>query len=140
MVDKDTFIRDRVQAYFLSGDHNCAMSSLKILAEHFRTPLAPQVVDAAQCVPGIAGRGETCGLVVGVLMFIGVWGAQNNYHRQALNSLARRVTNHVEHRFGSLCCQDLQRESGCGPLAVEMLSTLIPVLTDGMTELQKRGG
>ncbi len=134
-METDAFIRERVQTYFVSGDYNCAMSAVKILAEYFETPLAPQVVDAARCLPGAGGMGEACGLVTGVLMFVGVWGAHHDYNRQTLNPLAQRVAAHVQRRFGSLCCRDLQSETGCGSLAVEILSSLIPVLDEGMSEL-----
>lgn len=134
-MDRDRFIRDRVQTYFVDGDDNCAMSTLRILGEYFETPLDLQVLDAAQCVPGAGGTGEACGLIMGALMFIGVWGAKHHHPRESLNLLAQRVTTYVQHQFGSVCCRDLQLEGGCGPLAVEMLFALIPVLADEMTRL-----
>lgn len=134
-MEAAVLIRKRMQAYFVEGEDNCAMSSLKILAEHFEMPPMPQAVAAARHVPGAGGAGEACGLVLGVLMFIGIWGAHHSYSRQRLNPLARRVTAHVHRRFGSLCCRDLQRESGCAPLATEMLSTLIPLLAEEMAAL-----
>ena len=33
-MDKDRFIRDRVQTYFVDGNDNCTMTSLRILGEH----------------------------------------------------------------------------------------------------------
>ena len=134
-MDKDRFIRDRVQTYFVDGNDNCTMTSLRIQGEHFETPLDSQVLDAAQCVPGTIGTRETCGLITGGLMFIGVWGAQHHHPRETLNLLAQRMTSQVRHQFGSVCCRDLKVEGGCGSLAVEILFALIPVLADEMEML-----
>ena len=139
-MEIETFVRDRVQMYFVDGDDNCAMSSLKILGDYFEITIAPQAVAAAQCMPGVGGTGAACGLVLGVLMFIGVWGAEYECARETLYPLAQRVIDHVQLQFGSVCCRDLQRERGCGSLAVEMLSALLPVLVDELAGLQEKGG
>lgn len=113
------------------------MTVLKILTEYFKVPLEAQVLAAAWHVPGAGGAGEVCGLVTGALMFIGVWGDQHHYTRMEVKHLAQRVTAHVQHRYATVCCRDLRLDTGCGSLAVDMLSGLLPVLVEGMTALQK---
>lgn len=118
-MDTQTLIRRRVATYFVSGDNNCAMTMLRVLAEIFDVPLAPSVVDAAQCMPGAGGVGGLCGLVSGVLMFIGVWAGHHGLHRRAVRSVSEGISEGVRQRFGSLHCDDLRND--CGALAVRVL-------------------
>ncbi|HOU15098.1 MAG TPA: C-GCAxxG-C-C family (seleno)protein [Anaerolineae bacterium] len=124
----EALIKQRVAAYFISGDNNCAMTVLRVLAEVFDTPVAQPVIDAAQCMPGAGGVEHLCGLVSGVLMFVGVWGGQQGLHRQKLRPLTVNLSQAIQERFGSLMCRDLRPAEGCGPLAVAFLTFVIPYL------------
>jgi len=119
-MDTDALIRQRVQEYFVEGDHNCAMTALKVLSEIFEVPLEPQVIDAASSLPGAGGTGELCGLVSGTLMFIGVWGRRKGFHREAFEPVAKGFTEGVHERLGSVRCEALESD-GCGALAEEVL-------------------
>ena len=121
----ETFVQQRVAAYFVTGDNNCAMTVLRVLAETFETPVAQPVIDAAQCMPGAGGVEHLCGLISGALMFVGVWGAQQGLHRQTLRPLTSGFSQAVQERFGSLMCSDLRPVEGCGPLAVAFLTFTI---------------
>jgi C_GCAxxG_C_C family probable redox protein len=124
----ETFVQLRVAAYFVTGDNNCAMTVLRVLSEAFQTPVTQQVIDAAQCMPGAGGVDHLCGLISGVLMFVGVWGAQQGLHRQTLRPLTSNFSRAIQERFGSLMCSDLRLVEGCGPLAVAFLTFTIPYL------------
>jgi hypothetical protein len=136
-MTQSDFVRARVQTYFVEGEDNCAMTVLKILSEYFHLPLEGQVLAAAWYVPGAGGAGEVCGLVTGVLMFIGIWGAHHHYARMDVRHLAQQVSARVQRHYATVCCRDLRLETGCGSLAVDMLSDLLPVLIEGMAALQK---
>lgn len=133
----ETFVQQRVTTYFTSGDNNCAMTVLRVLSETFETPVAQQVIDAAQCMPGAGGVDHLCGLVSGALMFVGVWGAQNGLHRQTLRPLTSSFSQAVEERFGSLMCSELRPAAGCGPLAVAFLTFTIPYLESHLPQTTK---
>lgn len=122
------FVQQRVTTYFLTGDNNCAMTVLRVLSETFQTPVAQQVIDAAQCMPGAGGVDHLCGLVSGALMFVGVWGGQQGVHRQTLRPLTSDLSRAIQERFGSLMCSELRLVEGCGPLAVAFLTFTIPYL------------
>lgn len=132
-------IRQRVQEYFVDGDNNCAMTALKLLSEVFDTPVDPEVVHAANCMPGAGGVGGLCGLVSGVLMFIGVWGGRRGLHRRVLAPVSKGFTEAVQQRFGSDCCRDLKPAdgNGCAKLAEEMLEFAIGYLTEQLGTLEK---
>ncbi len=117
-----------VQRYFVLGTDNCAMTTLRVLGEHFDVPIPPAVLDAAQCMPGAGGNGGLCGLVAGALMFVGLWGGQHGHPRAALGPVTQTLNTAITQRFGSTLCRDLRREAGCGTLAVELLAHITPVL------------
>ncbi len=123
-------LRERVQVYFVSGKNNCAMTMLKILAEVFEMPLDPQVVHAAQAMPGAGGVDGLCGLVSGVLMFIGLWGGYCGLHRSLLKPISQGFVEGVRLRFGSIDCRDLRND--CNALALSVLDFAIPYLRGEM--------
>ncbi len=128
-----TLVQQCVATYFVSGDNNCAMTVLRVLSEVFETPVAPQVIDAAQCMPGAGGVDHLCGLISGALMFVGVWGGQHGLHRQVLRPLTSGFSQAVQERFGSLMCSNLRPAEGCGPLAVAFLTFAISYLENRLT-------
>jgi len=101
-------IRDRVHRFYWEKDLNCATTSLKILAEHFYTPLADQVIDSALAMHGAACYGAQCGLVEGPLLFMGIYGRSRGMEDDALRGLCYRFAEEFEHRFGSLVCRELR--------------------------------
>jgi len=124
----ETLVQQRVATYFVTGENNCAMTVLRVLAEVFETPVAQPVIDAAQCMPGAGGVDHLCGLVSGALMFVGVWGGQQGLHRSALRPITSSFSQAVQERFGSLMCGDLRPADGCGPLAVAFLTFAVSYL------------
>ncbi|MBN2392454.1 MAG: C-GCAxxG-C-C family protein [Anaerolineae bacterium] len=124
----EAFVQQSVSTYFVTGENNCAMTVLRVLAEVFETSVAQPVIDAAQCMPGAGGIDHLCGLISGALMFVGVWGGQQGLHRQTLRPLTSSFSQAVTERFGSLMCSDLRPADGCGPLAVAFLTFAIPYL------------
>lgn len=80
-----------------------------------------------------AGRVERlCGLVDGVLMFVGLWGSLRGCPRRALQPLTVNFSRTVEQHFGSTLCRDLRREAGCGSLATESLAFAAPWLSEAL--------
>ncbi len=134
-MEQTKWIRQRVNEYFVYGDNNCAMSVLQILGECFDTPINADVVGAAQCMPGAGGAGKLCGLVSGVLMFVGVWGKRQGIHRAQLAPITSRFMDVVQQQFGSTDCDALRRDGGCMPLAVEIPALTIPVLREEMEDV-----
>lgn len=132
-MQTDNLVQQRVQEYFVSGENNCAMTMLKVLAEVFETPIDSQVVDAAQVMPGAGGVEGLCGLVSGVLMFIGAWGGHQSLHRSVLSPMSKRFSSGIQEHFGSLYCRDLR--NGCDELAVKVLNFAIPLLQEEMTKV-----
>ena len=133
MATQTSWIQQRVGEYFVSGENNCAMTMIKILAEVFDVSLDAQVVHAAQAMPGAGGVGDLCGLVSGVLMFVGLWGGHHGLHRSVLRPMSQGFSEGGKECFGSILCRDLQGE--CGLLAVGVLDFAIPYLRDEMNKV-----
>ncbi|MGC9358391.1 MAG: C-GCAxxG-C-C family (seleno)protein [Anaerolineae bacterium] len=129
-MDRGALIRQRVDEYFASGKYNCTMTVLAVLSEIFEIPVGPQTMGAGQCLPSAGGTGGLCGLVSGMLMFLGVWGHEEGFHRQALQPGCLRLMEAIEGRFGSTLCTELRPADGCAPLAVAFLEFIVPIVEE----------
>ena len=109
-MDIDEFIRQRITEYYWKDDTNCAEASLKILAEVFEIELNKQVLDAAAGMHGAGEYGAQCGLVEGVLMFLGIFGKKISLPNIRITSLCREYASQFEAEFGSLICSVLRPE------------------------------
>ena len=132
-------IQQRVATLFSTGENNCAMTVLRVYSEIFETPVDAQVIDAAWCMPGAGGVKHLCGLVGGAVMFVGVWGAQQELHRKALSPITRALNGAIQEQFGSLDCRDLRREKGCSALASEFLNFTVPILASEFESVIRSG-
>ncbi len=108
MNDTRHFIHDRVHTCYWKQDLNCAVTTLLTFSEHFGIDLTPQVMDAASCMHGAGGYRAQCGLVEGVLMFIGIIGHANKVEQKEINSFCARTAESYEKKFGSLRCKTLR--------------------------------
>jgi hypothetical protein len=97
----------RVHDYYWKEDFSCAITTLKILSELYYPALHPQVIDAAFGLN--AGRcGMQCGLVEGALLFIGVYGNQNDMTKEEITDVCHIYCNEFQTAFGSLLCKKLR--------------------------------
>lgn len=94
---------------------NCAQSSFLALDEQFG-PGADDVLKALTPLTGIAERGETCGAVVGSLMFLGLiygrgkerLGDWDQYRKSLLPS--GELCAKFEKKYGSTMCCNIQQK------------------------------
>lgn len=101
-------ISDRVHSYYWNDDLNCAETTIKTLAEIFKTEIQPQVLDSAIGMHGAGKFGAQCGLVEGSLMFIGIFGAQKGVGKEKIIALCYEFADEFEKKFKSLRCKDLR--------------------------------
>jgi C_GCAxxG_C_C family probable redox protein len=89
---------------------NCAQSSFAVLDEFFGLDGAA-VLRALTPMPGVGLRGETCGVVTGCLMALGlVYGRDDLSDQEAMRRAmppAREFCRRFEARFGSTACNDI---------------------------------
>ena len=103
-------INKRVAKHYWQDDINCALTTLKILAETFNTKLHSQVIDASIGMHGAGGYGAQCGLVEGALMFIGISDKARGLADEDLIKNCRKFAEKFESRFTSLECKTLRPE------------------------------
>lgn len=108
------WIEQRVDFYHTQQGNNCAVLSLKIFSELFEFSMHDQVVQAASAMNGSGRFGAQCGLVEGMIMFLGVYGTHRGVPYLDILGLANRYAASFTARFGSLVCRDL-RPQGFGP-------------------------
>jgi hypothetical protein len=113
-VDTATLVLERVHEYYWRYDWNCAVTTLRVLAEVFEVPLTDQVTAAAVGMHGAGGYRAQCGLVEGALMFLGIIGQANGHPEKATIQACWDYAQQFEIRFGSLLCRELRPE-GFGP-------------------------
>jgi len=109
-MEMQKFINDRVKKYYWDDDLNCAITTLKILSEHFGVNLSEQVLDSALGMHGAGEYGAQCGLVEGTLLFIGIWGRIQKIQDAAIVETCHRYAQRFERRFSSLTCRVLRPE------------------------------
>jgi C_GCAxxG_C_C family probable redox protein len=95
---------------YLARSANCAQTSFVVLQETFDLPDGP-MLKALTPFPGVALRGETCGVVIGCMMAIGlVFGRERlddwTGYRSCLRP-ARKFTFIFEDKLGSTNCGDI---------------------------------
>jgi C_GCAxxG_C_C family probable redox protein len=109
-VNVTQLVRDRVHEYYWTCDWNCAVTTLRILAEVFDFTLSQQVLEAALGMHGAGGYRAQCGLVEGALMFIGVIGKAQGLDDGTVVEACYDFAERFQGRFGSLLCRDLRPE------------------------------
>ena len=106
----DEFVKRKVTKYYWKDDINCATTTLKILSEAFEIELNKQIIDAAIGMHGAGEYGAQCGLVEGTLMFLGIFGRENNIPDNIIVDSCREFTKQFENKFNSLQCSILRPE------------------------------
>ena len=102
------FVKERVSKCYWELDENCATATLNILSEVFEIELNSQTVDAALGMHGAGKYGAQCGLVEGTLMFLGIFGRQNNMQDEIIIDVCRDFAKQFEDKFNSLQCRVLR--------------------------------
>lgn len=104
------FVGKRVHKYYWEDNFDCAETTLKILSECFQLPLNKQVIDSALGLPGAGQNGETCGIVSGNVMFIGIIGKANKIEHSVIKIGCKQFAKQFKSTFGSLQCGVLRPE------------------------------
>ncbi|MBT8361674.1 MAG: C_GCAxxG_C_C family protein [Desulfobacterales bacterium] len=102
------FVTTRVHHYYHHNDHNCAVTTLKILAEKFAINLHDQVLDAALGMHGAGGLRAQCGLVEGALLFMPIYGKTRNQADEQIVAWCKQFADDFEENFDSLQCRELR--------------------------------
>lgn len=104
----DAFVTPRVHELYWKKNLNCATTSLLIMEEYFNTQLQSQLLDAALGMHGAGGYRAQCGLVEGMLLFIGVIGREKQLKDDSIVDFCKEFATKYEKQFSSLACRDLR--------------------------------
>jgi C_GCAxxG_C_C family probable redox protein len=110
MMQKEKFIQSKVKEYYWQEDVNCATTTLKVLSDHFGLKLSPQILDCAIGMHGAGEYGAQCGLVEGVLMFLGIYGREKKVPKDDIILYCNEFAKQFEKNFKSLQCSVLRPE------------------------------
>jgi len=101
-------INNRVHDYYWKQNINCAITTIKILAELYHIKINPQVMEAAIGMNGAGRFGSQCGLVEGALMFIGIYGSYKGHEKEEIVRFCNEFSKEFQQIFGSLLCRELR--------------------------------
>lgn len=126
-MDTRAFVEQRIARYYRVDEINCAVATLKILAERFGLKISEQVLDSAVGMNGAGQYRAQCGLVEGGMMFLGIFGRKRGMSDDDIMELCREYAAAFEKRFGSLSCRVLRPEGFdpdnpphiCEPISVD---------------------
>lgn len=105
-----TSIAKRVHELYWNAQTNCTKSMLVCLGELFDVELDPHAFHATSGLLGAASFGLQCGLVEGVLMFIGIYYTQLGIEEDAILSSCCHFMETFSQKFGSLKCCELRSD------------------------------
>lgn len=108
MAEISAMVRAEVQDCYWRDDVNCATTMLRVLGKRFGQEIHPQVLAAATGMHGAGRYGAQCGLVEGVLMFLGLWGRALGQSESWVTDACNLYAREFECRFGSLLCRELR--------------------------------
>lgn len=97
-----------VKICYWEKDVNCAQTTLHALSDMVGLELCPQLWAAATGLHGAGRYGAQCGLVEGMLLFLGVRGAQCGLDDKAVGRLCHAYAGAFTVRFGGLECRILR--------------------------------
>ncbi len=105
---KDQFVFDRVVTLNRIQKLNCAQTTLVILSEKYELNLNSQIIDGATGLNGAGLYRAQCGLVEGVLIFLGIYLPKLNYDKDKIQKTCYLFASEFEVKFGSLSCSELR--------------------------------
>ncbi len=84
---------------------------MKLLEEVYKIPLNDQVFKSAFGMNGAGRFGAQCGLVEGMIMFLGIWSSLQGISYGQIQELCNSFAKKFEESFGSLLCARLRPEA-----------------------------
>lgn len=145
-MQTDEFVKRRVSRYYWKDEINCATTTLKILSEVFEIELHKQIIDAALGLHGAGEYGAQCGLVEGTLIFLGIFGRENNLPDNIIVTSCKEFANQFVYKFKSLQCNILRPEGFhpnnpphiCEPITCQAVEFSITFISTFRKNLKKR--
>ena len=109
-MQKEEFIKSNVKEYYWQEDINCATTTLQVLAKYYEIKLDQQILDSAIGMHGAGEYGAQCGLVEGVLMFLGIYCRKHSVPKDDIIMYCNEYARQFEKNFNSLQCSVLRPE------------------------------
>lgn len=102
------WVTQQVHTAYWEYDHNCARTTLGVLSACSGVDVPGVLWDAAAGMHGAGGYGAQCGLVEGMLLFLGWRGRQQGLADSMIARHCSAYAARFEQRFGSLRCAVLR--------------------------------
>lgn len=103
-------ITTEVHTLYWEEDKNCAMTTLSTLGKKYDLKISHAFIDSLIAMPGLGTNGLTCGIVVGAIMFMGLYGKNKGYEEEAIKQHTNQLIKGFVEKFGSEQCSILRPE------------------------------
>lgn len=141
-MNSGEFVKNRISEYYRNEGLNCVATTLEILSEKFDFEIQQQLLDAASGMNGAGNYGAQCGLVEGMLMFLGARGKVNGLSDEEIKFECFNYAEKFESEFKSLRCSVLRPEGFnpenpphiCEPLTNKAIEFAIDFIKHKQTE------
>lgn len=108
--DYKKHIENLVSKLYWDNDSNCVITTLTVLSDIYDTKIEKQVFYGATGLNGAGKYQAQCGIIEGVLIFIGIFGTLRGYNANEIENTCYKFASSFEKEFGSLKCRDLRPE------------------------------
>ncbi len=109
-MNKKNFIKTNVHNDYWIDDINCATTMIKTLGKLYNIKISQQLIDSAIGMHGAGSYDIQCGLVEGSLMFIGIYGKEQNKTSEDITDLCNSFASRFEEKYTSFICSTLRPE------------------------------
>jgi C_GCAxxG_C_C family probable redox protein len=120
--------RQQAAAECFKCGYNCAQSVFSAIAPEFDVDYETALKVAGAFGGGMGRMGETCGVVTGAFMAIGLKYSKTKFGEETQRDkgyeLVREFTKRFEDKYGSITCRDLLKEDIGSPEGRERINAL----------------
>ncbi len=103
-------IAEEVHRLYWEDDKNCAITTVSVLSALYDIELSDDLYSSLLAMPGLGKNGLTCGIAVGAVMFIGLYGKDRAFEKDDIKLQANHLIKGFIDKFGSELCSVLRPE------------------------------
>jgi hypothetical protein len=108
--DYKKHIDNLVRELYWDKDFNCAITTLTVLSDIYDIRIEGQVFHGATGLNGAGKFQAQCGIIEGVLIFLGILGTKRGYNANQIENTCYEFASLFEKEFSSLKCRELRPE------------------------------
>lgn len=102
---------EEVHKNYWDKELNCSTNIILVLGKLFDIEISRQVLHGTIGLHSTTEYGGQCGLLEGLLIFVGIYGREKNYSNNEIVRHCAKLTRKFDNLFRTLSCHDLKGAS-----------------------------